>query len=79
MATPTSEVQEIAFITEANGQSGCVLAWNFQSGVQYKSYKSGCCAKHGFAITNHYLLAAQPGQALIHVWSLSKVTGITSC
>ena len=73
MATSISDTQEIAFITESNGPSGCVSAWNFQSGVQYKNYKGGHCAKHGFAMTNHYLLAAQPGQALVHVWSLSKV------
>ncbi|EDV23149.1 uncharacterized protein TRIADDRAFT_58140 [Trichoplax adhaerens] len=67
-----AEIQEIAFITESNGHSGCISAWNFHTGIQYKSYKNGCCAKHALAVTDSYLLAAQPGQALIHVWSVSK-------
>ena len=65
---------EVAVSTESSGENFCISVWDLASGMQLKTYKGGCCSCHGLAVLGkNYIVAAQTGKPVLHVWNVAKV------
>jgi WD40 repeat protein len=66
---------EVAFTTDALGDSFCISVWDLGSGMQIKNYKGGNCSPHALSLLgNQYIMAAQVNKPIIHVWNVAKVS-----
>ncbi|EDO39035.1 predicted protein, partial [Nematostella vectensis] len=64
---------EIALTTDSSGESFCVSVWSISSGMQIKTYKTGSCLAHGLSLLgSQYVLGAQMGKPILHVWNVAK-------